>query len=248
MRETQQIMGMPITVEVVGAASAAPLAAVFAHFRAVDARFSPFRPDSEVSALNRGELSPDAYSGELREVMALAETTRWETRGYFDVRRPDGRIDPSGIVKGWAIARAAQLLLARGYADFFVEAGGDLQCAGHNAAGQPWRVGVRNPFDPMQSIKTLAPGNAGVATSGSSIRGRHIYDPHGGDSALDDIVSVTVVAADIYDADRFATAAFAMGREGIGFIETTDGLEGYAVDCDGIATATTGFKRFIAPC
>jgi thiamine biosynthesis lipoprotein len=242
MRRTEIVMGMPVTVEIVGAATGEVLDAAFAWFREVDDRFSPFKPESEVSALNRGE-DPQP-SRDMQEILSLAETTRWETFGHFDIRRPDGRIDPSGLVKGWAIRRAAQLIAGAGHADYLVEAGGDLQCAGHSSHGEPWRVGIRDPFNPMQSIKTLQPGDAGVATSGNSIRGDHIYDPHSG-QAPRDIVSLTVVAADIFDADRFATAAFAMGETGIALIEAIPGLEGYMVDCRGIATMTTGFRKFV---
>ena len=239
------IMGMPITIDVPGAETEAPIEAAFGYFREVDARFSPYKQDSELAALNRGDLPEWAWSAPMREVLARAETTRWETRGYFNVRRPDGQLDPSGLVKGWAICNAARTIADMGHADYMVDAGGDMQCAGHNDHGARWRIGIRNPFDARQSIKTLEPGDAGVATSGTSIRGQHIYDPHQG-ADLGELVSITVIAADIYDADRFATAAFAMGRDGIGFIETTDGLEAYAVDRYGIATMTSGFKDFVA--
>ncbi|MDR3472755.1 MAG: FAD:protein FMN transferase [Devosia sp.] len=246
MRETELIMGMPITIEVVGAPSAAPLAAAFACFRAVDERFSPYKDDSEVSALNRGQVEPAAMSTELREVLALSEATKAATRGYFDIRRPDGKIDPSGLVKGWAIRNAAALIADAGYVDYYVEAGGDIQCAGHNASGGLWRVGIRNPFNDTEIVKALQLGNAGIATSGNYVRGAHIYDPHIATWDLADLVSLTVVAADVYDADRYATAAFAMGRDGINFIEATPGLEGYAIDRNGIATMTSGFKRLVA--
>jgi len=247
MRSVAMIMGMPITIELPGATTDAPIEAAFGYFRSVDARFSPYKHDSELAAINRGDLPEWAWSAEMREVLARAETTRWETHGHFNVRRPDGALDPSGLVKGWAIRNAAQLIAASGYADYLVDAGGDMQCAGRSAAGSPWRIGIRNPFDARQSIKTLEPGDAGVATSGTSIRGQHIYDPHQS-ADLGELVSITVIARDIYDADRFATAAFAMGRDGIGFIETTDGLEGYAVDRHGFATMTSGFKDFVAKC
>jgi len=246
MRETRLIMGMPITVEVVDTETTGPLERAFAYFNAVDARFSPFKDESEVSALNRGEVGMADMSPEMREILLLSEATRWDTRGYFDIRRPDGRIDPSGLVKGWAIRNAAAGIAAAGHRNYYVEAGGDIQCAGVNASGEPWRIGIRNPFDATQIVKRLVPGEAGVATSGSYVRGAHIYDPHEAGSGLDDIVSLTVVARDIYEADRFATAAFAMGREGITFIEKTPGLEGYAIDRDGIATMTTGFSRLVA--
>lgn len=247
MRKTSMIMGMPITIELVGATSDAPIEVALSYFQSVDERFSPFKSTSEVSALNRGEVRATMFSPEMREIMALAETTKFETQGYFDIRRADGIIDPSGLVKGWAIRNAAGIIADLGYRNYFVEAGGDIQCAGHNADGEKWRVGIRNPFDSSQSIKTLQPGDAGIATSGTSIRGKHIYNPYN-NANIDEVVSVTIVASDIFDADRFATAAFAMGRAGIDFIEATDGLEGYSIDHAGIATMTSGFEDFVASC
>jgi len=245
--ETRLIMGMPITVEVVGDADGTAAEAAFRHFVAVDARFSPYKPDSEVSAMNRGELAPDAISSELQEVLALAELTRHETMGYFDIRRPDGRVDPSGLVKGWSIRNAARRIEALGHRNYCIEAGGDLQCRGHNERGERWRVGIRNPFHADQIVKVLIPGDAGVATSGAYVRGRHIYDPRTGDVASDALASMTIIGPDIYEADRFATAAFAMGLDGIAFIESTAGLEGYAIDSRGVATMSSGFNRSVAP-
>jgi len=86
----------------------------------------------------------------------------------------------------------------------------------------------------------------GVATSGTYIRGQHIYNPYRPEEKIEDIVSITVVGPDIYEADRFATAAFAMGRGGIMFIEELKDFEGYAVDAAGIATMTSGFSALIA--
>ena len=247
MRDTHLIMGMPITVEVVDTPAAAAIEAVFAAFTAVDERFSPYKPDSELSAMNRGEIPPSALSPQMQDVLALCELTRHETAGVFDIRRPDGRVDPSGLVKGWSIRNAARLLDELGLRNYCIEAGGDIQCRGHSASGAPWRVGIRNPFEQGTIVKVLAPGDAGVATSGLYVRGAHIYDPRSRTAADGALASLTVVASDIYEADRFATAAFAMGADGIGFIEDTYGLEGYAIDHAGIATMTTGFSRIVAP-
>ncbi len=246
MRETRLIMGMPVTVAVVHAASADPLEAVFAHFEAVDQRFSPYKTDSEVSAMNRGEIGEGTMSPQLWEVLALCELTRCETDGYFDIRRPDGAIDPSGLVKGWAIRDAARLLDRRGERNYLIEAGGDIQCRGHSESGTPWRIGIRNPFNTAEIVKVLSPGDCGVATSGLYVRGAHIYDPRTRQAVGDTLASLTVVGHDIYEADRFATAAFAMGRDGIAFIERTHGLEGYAIDHSGVATMTSGFSGMIA--
>jgi len=179
MRATEMLMGMPITVDVVNAADGAILDRVFAYFVEVDRRFSTYRDDSEIAAINRAEVGEGDYSSEMREVLALAEKTRRQTSGYFNIRAADGRLDPSGIVKGWAIRNAAGLIAGAGYRDFFVDAGGDIQSAGRNAAGEEWTVGIRNPFEPAEIIKVIRPRGCGVATSGTYVRGQHIYNPHG---------------------------------------------------------------------
>ena len=239
-------MGMPITIDIVGATSEELHDAAFAYFESIDRRFSPYRQDSELSAMNTGSVPFEKLSDQMREVLDLAERTRRESDGYFDIRRPDGRLDPSGIVKGWAIRNAAAMLADRGACDFYVDAGGDIQAAGSNADGAPWGVGIRNPFNQNQIVKVLYPRGAGIATSGTYARGQHIYDPHAPGRVLDDVVSLTVLGPDVLEADRFATAAFAMGAAGIGFIEELPGVEGYQIGRDGIATMTSGFNRYTA--
>ena len=245
MKATKLIMGMPVTVEVVGQDTAADMKAVFNYFRAVDRRYSTYKATSEISLVNAG-LPRDKWSDELAWVLDLCADTTGATEGYFDARRPDGTIDPSGLVKGWAIQNAANLLRLRGHANFYIEAGGDIQAYGRNPAGKPWRVGIRNPFDITEVIKVIELDNAAVATSGAYIRGDHIYDPHQPRRKLQGVASLSVVAPTIYDADRFATAAYAMGQRGIGFVESAAGLEGYQVDDRGTATYTSGFERYIA--
>lgn len=246
MRETRLLMGMPIAVEIGDSGCEELVDEVFAYFASVDRRFSTYRPDSEISALNQGRIAVDDLSPDMREVLEIADRTRRETGGYFQIRRPDGVLDPSGIVKGWAIRNAANLVLASGGKNFFVDAGGDIQTGGKSPDGDDWRVGIRNPFDESQIIKTLLPGGRGIATSGSYARGDHIYNPHRPDRRIADVVSLTVIGSDALEADRFATAAFAMGRAGIHFIENTPDLEGYVVDASGVATLTSGFERYVA--
>jgi thiamine biosynthesis lipoprotein len=247
MRDTRILMGMPISVAIVDGASQRLIDDVFAYLASVDERFSLFKPDSEISAFNRGRVALSELSGPMREVLAIAARTKSETDGYFDIRRPDGSLDPSGIVKGWAVRNAADLLRSSGVRDFFVDAGGDIQSEGANADGEPWKIGIRNPFNEREIIKVVAPKGRGVATSGSYVRGPHIYDPHLPGRPIQDIVSLTVIGSDVLEADRFATAAFAMGRAGIHFIEASPNLEGYIVGADAIATQTSGFAAYVTP-
>src|SRR6185369_13936543 len=100
MKETRIIMGMPIEIEIVAPHPEAALEDAFASLVAVDERFSTYKDTSEISRINRGELALAGASAEMQQVFALAELTKLETDGYFDIRRSDGYIDPSGVVKG----------------------------------------------------------------------------------------------------------------------------------------------------
>ena len=244
MKQTRLLMGMPITIEVVDSTvTQDDLDKVFAYFVSVDDTFSTYKATSEISKINRGELSAAQYSEDMKTILALSEQTKKDTHGYFDIQH-NGMFDPSGIVKGWAIQNAAHMLKAWGFRHFYVDAGGDIQVSG-NKDGKPWRVGIRNPFNRTENVKVLALTNRGIATSGTAIRGQHIYDPYNRDTMLLDIVSITVIGPNIYEADRFATAAFAMGKKGIQFIEKLAGFEGYMIDAQARATFTSGFERYV---
>ncbi|WP_245438052.1 FAD:protein FMN transferase [Mesorhizobium sp. WSM4312] len=240
-------MGMPITVDIAGVSGSTLVDTVFDYFEHIDRRFSTYRTDSEISTINRGDLPIRDWSAEMTEVMALAAQTKNQTDGYFDIRKPDGSLDPSGIVKGWAIRNAAGIVRRAGVGDFFIEAGGDIQSCGRNASGLDWSVGIRNPFNAEEVIKIVYPRGHGVATSGTYVRGQHIYNPLGAGDPITEIVSLTVIGSDVFEADRFATAAFAMGRRGILFLEQAPGLEGYVVDSNRRATPTSGFGAFCLP-
>jgi thiamine biosynthesis lipoprotein len=243
MRDNQLIMGMPITVEIVdGSATVESILKIFDYFKFIDEKFSTYKTNSEISKINRSEIKPENYSEGMKEVLLLSEETKNETKGYFNISHKD-LIDPSGLVKGWAINKAAILLLGEGFENFYVEAGGDIQTCGKNSDGKKWSVGIKNPFDQTEIIKVLLLSGQGIATSGNYIRGEHIYNPFE-DSPINEIVSLTVIGPNVYEADRFATAAFAMGKDGINFIEERKDLEGYVINKDGIATMTSDFEKY----
>jgi thiamine biosynthesis lipoprotein len=249
MKQTRLLMGMPITVDVEDAVEAEiaerEIDRVFAYFARVDDTFSTYKASSEISRINRGELAERDASDDVRTILALGEQTRRETDGYFDMRHA-GQLDPSGVVKGWAVLNATRLLEQAGLRNFYVDAGGDAQLRGL-CGGRPWRVGIRNPFNRHENVKILSLTDRGVATSGTAVRGQHIYNPLRPDEPLTEVVSLTVIGPDVYEADRLATAAFAMGREGISFIGRLPGFEGYLIDAHARATYTRGFERYVDP-
>ena len=239
-------MGMPITLQVVDSSATEELFdTVFSYFEYVDQKFSPYKDDSEITLLNRHAISLEESSEDMRIVFALAEQTKRESQGYFDIAR-NGAYDPSGLVKGWAIYNAAEILRERGYQNFYVDAGGDVEAVGRNARGEHWRAGIRNPFNSNEIVKVISISHRGVATSGTYVRGQHIYNPQDIDRPILDILSLTVVGPNVYEADRFATAAFAMGHRGIEFVERLEGFEGYMIDRDRQAIFTSGFERYLA--
>jgi len=251
MKKTEWIMGMPITVcladeSVTEKIKEEAIKKIFDYFIYVDEKFSTYKEGSEISRINSKEIKENDYSEDMKIVFALSEKTRLETNGYFNILTPEGIFDPSGLVKGWSIYKAAEILSKLGLQNFYIDAGGDIEARGKNEKGEWWSVGIRDPrrADKSQIVKKVSIRNNGMATSGSYIRGQHIYNPYTGRAPLRDIVSITVIGPNVYEADRFATAAFVMGKEGINFIEQLDGFEGYAIDANGIATETSGFNKF----
>ena len=155
LKETRILMGMPVTVAIADAAATQDdLEKIFDYFHGIDERFSPFKETSETSAVNN-ELPREKWSDEMKAVVALAEKTKRETEGYFDVMTPEGKFNPVGIVKGWAIKKAADILRRAGFKNFFVDAGGDIEASGKNAHGEKWSVGIKNPFKQDEIVKTL---------------------------------------------------------------------------------------------
>ena len=204
---------------------------VFAWFRLVDQRFSPYVPSSEVSRLRRGELRPEECSSEVRTVLDRCAQLWSATDGYFDVYAT-GALDPSGFVKGWAVQVASDRLLAEGCANHRINAGGDVRVRGNTFPDQPWRVGVRDPWQPVDVSWTVTGTNLAVATSNMYERGCHIVNPRLGRPATE-LRSVTVVGPDLGIADAYATAGIAMGLPALTWLARLADHEAAVITEDG---------------
>ena len=133
-------------------------------------------------------------------------------------------------------------LAAAGAVNFCVNAGGDVVACGRPAPGRRWRVGVRHPDDLDAMAAVLAVEDLAVATSGEYERGKHIVDPHTG-RPPSGLLSVTVAGPDLATADAYATAAFAMGAAGPGWLATLDGYDAMCITTDRRVLSTAGFAR-----
>jgi thiamine biosynthesis lipoprotein len=230
----EQVMGTVVSIDVRrGEPSPETLERAIGWLHEVDARFSPFRSDSEVSRLADGTLAERDAHPDVRAVLAMGDALRVDSDGAFDPRRwsSHGRLDPSGIVKGWAIQRVADDLAAAGIRDFAVNAGGDIVARGEPLPGRPWRVGVRHPREANRVASVLGVSDQAVATSAPYERGPHIRDPRSHETPTA-LVSLTVVGPSLTWADAYATAGFVLGLDGIAWVAEHAGYGALAITAD----------------
>ena len=211
-------------------------------FENLDNRFSTYKFDSEISKFNRGEIDTTNYP-ELKFILSECERTRIETNGYFDSHYGLSE-DPSGLVKGYAINQAAKLLQENGYANFLVEIAGDVATSGSNGENLTWTIGIENPFNRKEVVKVVKLSGQAIATSGIAVHSDHIVNPitH---KVANEIASLSVITDNVYDADRMATAAYAMGERGIEFLNQLPNYSGYMITNDKRGIMTEGFKQYV---
>jgi len=246
----EQIMGLPISIHLRGdrltdEAVEHRIEAVLAELRHVNALLSPYRDGSDLSAWERGALPLADADPMLAQVIALCDEARRRTDGWFDPRGlPDPRTgepryDPSGLVKGWAVERAARHLTGLDTYGWCVNAGGDVLV--HAPADQPaWRIGIEHPDDPARIMRVVESRSGAVATSGSAHRGAHIIDPRTRQPATA-TRAVTVIGPALLWADVYATAAAAQGSAAFSWLEDLDGYDALMVTRPGLLRVTAGW-------
>jgi FAD:protein FMN transferase len=218
----------------------------FAWLRSVDLRFSPFSAGSDISRLGRGEVTLEDCHPDVAAVLSLCEDLRHATGGIFNAWgwRADGRVDPSGVVKGWAAQRAAEILENAGASNFCINAGGDVIVRGSPEPGRAWRIGIRHPIDGSAVAAVLEAHRLAVATSGAYERGDHIIDARTR-AASRALLSLTVAGPSLTLADAYATTGFAMGLAGVEWVAAQPGYEPYAVTSAGRVRYSDGFATLL---
>ena len=176
---------------------------------------------------------------DVRTILARCEELRAETGGYFDVRAGGG-LDPSGLVKGWSVDRAAELADELGWRNYAISAGGDMRLRGGALPEPVWAVGIQHPEQRDRHVAVVRSSRLAVATSGNYSRGQHVFDPHTR-RPVSEVLSVTITGPDLGTADAYATAAFAMGVMGAHWTASLQGYEALTILADGTSLRTPGF-------
>jgi thiamine biosynthesis lipoprotein len=215
-------------------------------FAAADARFSLYRPGSELSRIAAGELALSASSPEVRGMYALAVHWRQETGGLFTPHRPDGVLDLNGVVKAHTIQATGEFLREAGMTNWCLNVGGDILADGEQAPGVPWSIGIADPHDRNRLLTRIATGprRMAIATSGTAERGEHVWRANAvREAPLPRLVQVSVVAEDILTADVLATAILAGGPDSLDPLIERYHVEVLTVDDDGRLRGTDGFRK-----
>ena len=235
-------MGMPITIDISDCNDESAFKPTFDRLRQIDENFSTHKKDSEVSRFAAGQIAESTLSSELKEVIKACREAEVKTGGYFSAWA-GGKFNPSGYVKGWAIAQAGQAIEKQGFKTYCIGAGGDILA--RSDSDFEWKIGIQDPSDRSNILNALSISNGAVATSGNYERGEHIINPKTGKPA-NEILSFSVTGPDIIKADILATAGFAAGKKSLELVEAVSDYEALAVYKDGSLVMSSGMSKLVA--
>ena len=139
---------------------------------------------------------------------------------------PDTQLDFNAIAQGFTVDLVAEHLQKLGITNYMIEIGGELKCAGLNADGDLWRIGIDKPSENIQEDRFQAiieVANKSVASSGNyrkfkvneetGMKYAHTINPSSGEPVQTNLLGVTIITESCMRADAIATACMVMGLE-----------------------------------
>lgn len=297
-RQSFKAMGSPCDIQLYAATEAegqSVAAVAIADVQRLEARYSRYRPDSFLSAINRAAAAGDSIEvdAETAGLLNYAATAYRESDGLFDITSgllrqvwrfgadaglpdpaavnallervgwhrlrweppvlafpyPGMEIDFGGVVKEYAVDRAAALCLEQGLGHGVINLGGDIRIIGPHPDGSPWRIGLRHPRDPGGLLDTVLLRQGGLASSGDyercivldGVRYGHVLNPKTG-WPVRRLAAVNVVADFCVVAGSASTIAMLKEEEGPRWLQQL-GLPHLWVDVDGRVGGSLAVSR-----
>ncbi|MDX1966807.1 MAG: FAD:protein FMN transferase [Planctomycetaceae bacterium] len=170
----------------------------------------------------REERAPT--ESERRQAIEAARLDRVEfddARSAVRFSAPGPRFDLGAIGKGYAVDRAAEILVEQGVENWLVHGGkSSARVRGCHVEHDGWPIALQNPLLPDRRFLTLILRDMAMSTSGTAVqwyrhqgkRYGHILDPRTG-WPVEVMLSVSVIAPDAALADALSTAFFVLGVE-----------------------------------
>lgn len=188
---------------------------------------------------------------ELSALLALVDYGKVELEGNT-CRLPEGAmIDLGAVAKGYASDVLAAYLRENGVKRAILNLGGNVYALGAKPGGEPWRVGIADPFgEDYAAVVTVT--DKAVVTSGGyqryfeqdGVTYRHIIDPSTGKPVDNGLASVTVIGTEGLACDALSTALFVMGLDRAAeFWRTHGGFEAVFITSEGEILITSGLEN-----
>jgi thiamine biosynthesis lipoprotein len=160
------------------------------------------------------------------------------------------RINLAGILQGYGVRRAAEVMKQAGIAGGLINGSGDVYCWGHQPDGSGWRVAIGDPARPHTVSSWLTVSDMAVVTAGNyeqyfTVGGRyygHIINPHTGYPATG-LRSVTIICPDVELADALDDAVFVLGPvEGLALINRLKNVNATVITDAGETLVSKGMQ------
>lgn len=173
-------------------------------------------------------------SGTIRSLKACVNADNLYRKGNTLFKKKTcTQIDVNGIAQGYSVDVIAEFLEAHGIQNYLVELGGEIRVKGYKQpGGEKMKIGIEAPgednFQLSMIKKVIVTDHGAITTSGSyrkfyESEGKkisHLIDPRTGYPARNELISVTVYAADAITADAFDNALMVMGlQKALQFVE-----------------------------
>lgn len=171
------------------------------------------------------------------------------------ITKPGVKLDLGGIAKGYAAEEVKKVVEKYDIEHAFVNLGGNVLVIGDKVDGSPWKIGIQDPREGRGNVMAIVDAvDLTIVTSGNYERyfeedGKlyhHIIDPKTGYPAENNLLSVSIISENSFDADALSTAVYVMGlKKGMNFIKNMEDIDVMFITEDLDVYLSSGLKDIV---